>query len=807
MTSPVFRRFALVLLASLATLHGCSTTDSNDFVQPSGFARAHTARAVLGAFSFERDEQGRVVTSTRLHRAEREAARERDGSLPANDPSDRMRLEAVFHGSYADGMTVTLASRPEASLRVVPVGARRAPARLRSDGALVGFDEAYPGVSSAFGARQSKVEESLVVASADRLPKLAYRLTPGKELVALQLDENRVWAYGPNGDGLFVIQPPTVDDAANTHREGRWSLTTLDDGSYHLEAHLPTEGLVYPLFVDPTFEIPRWFRNQLNGDSVTGRGAPAGTYDKSVDCGVMVGGAGSGFTLLNDVSARCSNRLWKANVPTTGTAPTPRAYGALGYYGGTSQATYLFGGQTTSAVVNELYRLKLTCSTPGSAASCSGVWTKITTNPTNRPSPRILHGMAWTGSTLLVFGGVGGGGTGIRDTWSYNADTDTWTQLCTTCFGGSFGLYGFATATTVDGSGNRQVYAWGGYNFSGYDNRMFRWNPSTTTWDDVSGTNEQIPVNEDGTLGTPSTPLAPTPRNLGWAAGTNNQNVIVGSGVFTNGTTGVDTYLTDTWIWYDRSAQELGYRWLRAPVPPSAQISYAPGKRESSFAFYDEANQEVALIAGVELLSGGGETFPTQQRVYRGLAQTITLTQECLNPDFDFGTCTAARLRVVFTNATSLADCNQQRATFVTNDNQAFSGVGGWVIVSGGGSVTPTWSGTECAAQIDAPWDNNRYSDYGVRVRDNRYHVGGSACTNAGEDVTVGASAKSACLPSASNARAGSAACGGITDPDFGTITCEFFLAGEPPGQGAYAEGRTKIIRQPRQETLLFIDR
>lgn len=783
MTHPRFYplRLGLVLVAAMAALHGCTPEPTTFDGAPEGVPLSFGHRAALSADAFEAAEDGELVTMGRL----------------APGPG---RLHARFGRSYTDGLSVSVTSHPDAWVRVHPVGARPVPARLRTDRAVLAYANAFgEGVTAFYGARGDKVEEFVSVPSADKMPTLAYTLLAGEGLGELQADEGRIWAYAKDGTGLFVVQPPTVDDAAGVHREGSWKLTALNGGrGYRMEADLDVSGLQYPLLIDPTFETPRWFRNQLLGDSVNGRAAPAGTYDVSTNCGLMFGGVATGGLYLADASARCSNRLWKANVPQTGTVPSARGYSAMGFFGGSQQAVYVFGGATNSAVAtNDFHRGKLTCTTPGNAATCSLAWTPITTNPTTRPSARFLHGMAWTGSKLLLWGGVTAGGVGLRDTWEYDGDTDTWTQKCATCFGGSFGLYGMATATVIK-DGQRQIFSFGGYNNPTqvgdfFDNRVFRW--SGTTWDDVSGSPAQIPVNEDGTLGGNTTPLLPQPRFFAWASGTNGGNLLIGSGVTTS-STGANTYFTDTWIWYDRSNDGYGFRWLRAPVPPAGQIDDAPGRRESAFAFFDEANAEVALLGGVTFGPTGSETLTTRQRVYRGAVQQITLTQECLGPDTDLGTCASARLRVVFNGITTSALCSQQRATFVTNDALAFSGAGGWVTVTGGGAVTPTLTGTTCAAQIDAPWQSDRYSDYGVRVRDNRYHAGGSLCTNAGDDVTVGAAAKSACLPAASNARAGSAACGAITDPDLGTLACELFLAAERVGQGAGPDQRTQLGRE-----------
>ena len=88
----------------------------------------------------------------------------------------------------------------------------------------------------------------------------------------------------------------------------------------------------------------------------------------------------------------------------------------------------------------------------------------ITTSLTNAPSPRYYHTAVWTGSEMIVWGGVFccpaiDFNTGGR----YNAGTDSWTA--TTTANVPFGRY----AHTVVWTGSEMII-WGGYN---YELRVF----------------------------------------------------------------------------------------------------------------------------------------------------------------------------------------------------------------------------------------------------------------------------------------------------------------------------------------------
>ena len=130
---------------------------------------------------------------------------------------------------------------------------------------------------------------------------------------------------------------------------------------------------------------------------------------------------------------------------------------------------------------------------------------------------------------------------------------------------------------------------------------------------------------------------------------------------------------------------------------------------------------------------------------------------ERLNQQQELSSASSARLDAL----------NNMQALFLRYDGIA----GTWASVTS--VVTASFSGGVCSASTNATWDPSSISDYGVRVRDSRFAVGGSQCTNPGTEVTA-TTPRAACIGATSTV--GSASCGFAVDPSFiSSTTCDNF--------------------------------
>jgi N-acetylneuraminic acid mutarotase len=113
-------------------------------------------------------------------------------------------------------------------------------------------------------------------------------------------------------------------------------------------------------------------------------------------------------------------------------------------------------------------------------------WTATST--TNAPSPRYDHTAVWTGSEMIVWGGVCCGGSYLNTGGRYNPATDSWTAT--------------STANAPDGRlihtavwTGTEMIVWGGQGPlppPGFFNTGGRYNPSTDSWTATSTINAPV---------------------------------------------------------------------------------------------------------------------------------------------------------------------------------------------------------------------------------------------------------------------------------------------------------------------------
>src|SRR6267143_2032336 len=140
-------------------------------------------------------------------------------------------------------------------------------------------------------------------------------------------------------------------------------------------------------------------------------------------------------------------------------------------------------------------------------------WTMTST--TDAPSARDRHTAVWTGSEMIVWGGTNDS-TGGR----YNPATDMWTATSLT------NVPAARTGHTAVWTGSEMI-VWGGYGASGYPNTGGRYDPAANTWTATNTTN------------------APTGRSGHTAVWTGDEMIVWGGGPNTGGRYNP---ATDSWI-------------------------------------------------------------------------------------------------------------------------------------------------------------------------------------------------------------------------------------------------------------------
>jgi hypothetical protein len=146
------------------------------------------------------------------------------------------------------------------------------------------------------------------------------------------------------------------------------------------------------------------------------RGAHAMAYDSQNDKIIMFGGIDSSHMGLNDTWAYDFNtNTWKNMNPVKW--PSARAYHAMAY-DSESDRTILFGG----------YYSHWLCDT-WAYDFHSNTWTNM--SPIVKPPSRSEHALTYDSRSdrIILFGGGGERGVALDDTWAYDYNSNTWTNI------------------------------------------------------------------------------------------------------------------------------------------------------------------------------------------------------------------------------------------------------------------------------------------------------------------------------------------------------------------------------------------
>jgi N-acetylneuraminic acid mutarotase len=195
-----------------------------------------------------------------------------------------------------------------------------------------------------------------------------------------------------------------------------------------------------------------------------------------------------------------TDRLVADPTVVAGASPAPRS---------------LFAADTAASTENRINATNLTNANytlPTISDEANGCIdnTWAATSITNAPSGRNSHTAVWTGSEMIVWGGVDGSANFFSTGARYNPSTDSWTATSTTNAPTGRNLH------SAVWTGNEMI-VWGGHFLEigvgdHYLNTGGRYNPATDSWTATSTTN------------------APTARDLHTAVWTGNEMIVWGGG-------------------------------------------------------------------------------------------------------------------------------------------------------------------------------------------------------------------------------------------------------------------------------------
>jgi serine/threonine protein kinase len=227
---------------------------------------------------------------------------------------------------------------------------------------------------------------------------------------------------------------------------------------------------------------------------VTAPGAPAQlrsnhsmVWDSQDDLLLVFGGIDSQGNLLNDLwSYSPASNKWTSLTPAnststasncvTSSSPAPRMNAAM-VWDNVDQQALLYGGEGT----NGSYLSDLWAYSPS-----KGTWTALACSG-NGPGGRGGAGVAWTGSQMLILGGLGPGGL-LGDFWAYTPGTG-WSQISAAPPTGARAY----PAVSWD-SKEKQLYVFGGLKASGQQLGDFYVYRPGSGWHIISSGNAAAPL-------------------------------------------------------------------------------------------------------------------------------------------------------------------------------------------------------------------------------------------------------------------------------------------------------------------------
>ena len=188
------------------------------------------------------------------------------------------------------------------------------------------------------------------------------------------------------------------------------------------------------------------------------------TYDSVNREVIIFGGVVTGMTRGND--------MWRYNPRTNAWAqitlqvrPSPRSSSGIAF-DSRSERIILFGGVTPSGFDNETWAYDVK----------KGIWSEM--HPVRSPPPMAYHSMAYDSQSDRVI--LFGGNTGSTLTWAYDFNTDTWTEMSPEDSPPARGMFGMVYDSQSD-----RIVLFGGNGSTGAFNDTWIYDYDNDTWTEM----------------------------------------------------------------------------------------------------------------------------------------------------------------------------------------------------------------------------------------------------------------------------------------------------------------------------------
>ncbi len=503
----------------------------------------------------------------------------------ARPASVAARLAARANESYLIGAGPS----EEHSLRITREGALPVEAQLH-DGRAV-YPGAFESADVVSLATERRYEELVVLKRSTAKTQFAWRVELPKSLSRMmERPDGSVAFVDSDGEPAIVVPAPFLLDSAGKRRDAKLRV----DGD-RLVIDVVTDGLRFPVLLDPAFEVAVW--TEVYNGGPWGRESHMMAYDASSSVVVLFGGydASANCPSSSAGSPYCNDTwTWNGSNWTSGTGPTvPTGRREAGFaYDENLKQIVMFGGYAGGTNYwGDTWVYK------------AGGWTKRCTSCSpGVTSPNAARGpsMAYDPGLkkVLLFGGNQGTTPYSKQMWVWNDASDTWSQVCNTGSCATNKPAGRVNAVFTRDS--QHVIIFGGSDGTSYVSDTFVFDSTASNWSKVV------------------TPF-PVPRmQAGFAYDPYRKRVVMFGG---KGGSGI---MNDTWEWD-------GSGWTQLTVNDSNGL---PTQRSTSMAF-DIVHRRAVIFSG-DSAASAPEVPDTQTYYVRGNA---------CSPDGPSGACDTGILR------------------------------------------------------------------------------------------------------------------------------------------------------------------
>jgi len=194
---------------------------------------------------------------------------------------------------------------------------------------------------------------------------------------------------------------------------------------------------------------------------------------------IVWGGAGAGGYLSDGGRYDPVANNWTPMNNSSLDAPTARGHHTAVW---TGSEMIVWGGRGGTGYLNDGARYN----------PAGNYWAPMSVSNGVPPSARFAHTAVWTGSDMIVWGGINSSGA-LNDGGRYNPSANSWTAVNTS---GAPAARGYHTAVWTGATGGEMMVVWGGQNAGSPGSPLNdggRYNPVGDSWTTVSTTGAPAP--------------------------------------------------------------------------------------------------------------------------------------------------------------------------------------------------------------------------------------------------------------------------------------------------------------------------